>query len=484
MLNSKIDTQDSDASGEQTAPACAGHQATSQVRHLLNSAFRPAAQDGALLWLGNFEAERHWDHPGAIHLPSVTQPSDSAIVNRLEEMTLLLAGAPDFVILREQPDPDFLAYLAELGFVLPSVISIDADDRTLPVSELILKTDSFTARLRELAQSHPGLCLLPFGKTRLEESIGERSGIPVAGATVQILETVNSKIYSRQISAELGLRTIPGAACATFEELERAAIEMSSYFPNRLILKEAMGVSGKGLLVIETKDRLNRALAMLGRKAKPGIPCRFVLEKWIEKLTDINYQILVTPDGGVRLLCIKEAVTRNGIHMGHYSPPLLTPHQREDYQVAAEALGKRLFQSGFVGIAGIDSIIDQQGNVYPALEINARFNMSTYQLALDQMVPSRSTTVVKHYPLLTGERVAFSRLRAALEPLLFGIGGRAEGVGIMCFGSVNCNPPGASSSAKGRLYVFLATTDRDDINELDAQVQTRLASCAGVIKVN
>src|SRR5208283_3678495 len=144
---------------------------------------------------------------------------------------------------------------------------------------------------------------------------------------------------------ELGLRTIPGVSCATFEDLERASVEMCNYFPNRLVLKEAMGVSGKGLVVLESRERLERALAMLRRKVKPGIPCRFVLEKWIDKLTDINYQILVTPDGGVRLLCIKEAVTRNAVHMGHYSPALLSPRQRESYEAAAAALGRRLLES-------------------------------------------------------------------------------------------------------------------------------------------
>lgn len=461
-----------------------GHEATNSFRRLLSSAFcSPSGRDGPFLWLGNFEAERHWDDPAALHLPSIPMTADATIVNRLEEMTLLLAGAPDHVILREQPDPGFMAYLAQLGFVLPSVIGIGSEDRILPVSELILKTDSFIECLRELARLHSALCLLPFGKTRLEEAIGERTGVPVAGPSAQLLETVNSKLYSRRVTEELGLRTVPGASCATFEALELAAAEMSVYFPDRLVLKEAMGVSGKGLLVIESPERLERALAMLGRKVKPGAPCRFVLEKWIDKVTDINYQILVNADGSVRLLCIKEAVTRNGVHMGHYSPPQLTGPQRHDYEIAAEAIGKRLFDDGFVGIAGIDSIIDQAGQVYPVLEINARFNMSTYQQALDRMVPPESTTVVKHYPLAISGFVPFSGLRSVLEPILFGLGGRREGVGIMCFGSVNCNLPGAKGAAKGRLYVFLTARERDAIEQLDTDVQARLAQCEGVIAV-
>jgi len=169
--------------------------------------------------------------------------------------------------------------------------------------------------------------------------------------------------------------------------------------------------------------------------------------------------------------------------MGHYSPPQLTARQREDFEIAAEAVGKRLFADGFRGIAGIDSIIDTQGQVYPVLEINARFNMSTYQLALDRMVPPQSTTVVKHYPLAVGGQVPFSALRDCLEPLLFGIAGRREGVGIMCFGTVNCNVPARDSFAKGRLYVFLTAHARDAVEPLDSEVQARLAACVNIVGV-
>ena len=51
--------------------------------------------DSHFVWLSNFDAERFWASSSAIKIPSLTQPDDQAMVNRLEEMTLLLAEDPD-----------------------------------------------------------------------------------------------------------------------------------------------------------------------------------------------------------------------------------------------------------------------------------------------------------------------------------------------------------------------------------------------------
>jgi D-alanine-D-alanine ligase-like ATP-grasp enzyme len=460
-----------------------GHAVTSQVRRLFQAVFPdPSAPDRRFVWLSNFDAERHWDVPGAVHLPSISQPAETAIVNRIEEMTLLLAGQPDTVILRERSDPDFLAYLEELGFALPSIVSIDCGERTRPASEAILDSDACCERLKDVARRNPGACLLPYGKTRLEEEIGRRVGLPVAGPDAALLETVNSKLYSRRITEELGLRSIPGRACASLQELEEAAPALLHETPGGapLVLKEAMGVSGRGLVVLDNEERLNRTLTMLRRKARPDAPCHFVLEQWVGKLKDINYQLLVLPSGEVRLLSVKEAVAQNGVHMGHRSPAVLSEEQLEIYRTATQAVGRRLFQSGFTGLAGIDSLVDDGGDVYPVLEINARFNMSTYQLALERMIPAGATTLVKHYSLSLSKRLPFSTLRRRLEPLLFGIDGREDGVGIMAFAPANCNAGAAGHTAKGRLYVFLTAGDFAAVERLDAQVLAGLAECSGV----
>jgi len=41
----------------------------------------------------------------------------------------------------------------------------------------------------------------------------------------------------------------------------------------------------------------------------------------------------------------------------------------------------RAYQHGYHGVLGIDSLIAKSGLIFPVVELNARFNLSTYVLA-------------------------------------------------------------------------------------------------------
>ena len=201
------------------------------------------------------------------------------------------------------------------------------------------------------------------------------------------------------------------------------------------------------------------------------------MEQWIEKEKDINYQILIYSAGDVQFLAIKESFARGAVHAGHRCPPELTTAQLSVYSAAALAIGKELHRAGYSGIAGVDSIVDREGNVYPILEINARFNMSTYQLSLERALEPGARFIVKNYQLFLQNRVRFQDLARGLGEALFGVRGRMSGVGIMCFATVNCNVKSSASQAKGRLYVFIAGKDSSEIDSLDLKTQKCLEAC-------
>ncbi|HET9790240.1 MAG TPA: hypothetical protein VFR08_02970, partial [Candidatus Angelobacter sp.] len=246
-------------------------------------------------------------------------------------------------------------------------------------------------------------------------------------------------------------------------------------------LKEAMGVSGKGLVVMERPEKMDHVLELLRRQDRPERKYAFVVEQWIDKEKDINYQVLITASGDVQMLAIKESFARGAVHAGHRCPPELTAAQLSLYHSAAHAIGKELHRAGYWGIAGIDSIVDREGNVYPVLEINARFNMSTYQLALERALEPGSRFIVKSYRLLVRSRLRFQDLAKGLGDSLFGLHGRMRGVGIMGFGTVNCNVKPTAMQAKGRLYVFIAGKDLLEIDSLDLMTQKTLEACGAIV---
>lgn len=448
------------------------------ARALFASLLPPQEQSNLrFVWVNNFEAERFWAPRQVAELPKFSQPTDVAIVNRLEEMGLFLAQYPDVLILREPSDRAFLAYLSRLGFDLPIMLTVNPVDKVTPISEAILADKDIRGMLTELAVEEGHRYLLPYAKTKMEEEICNQTGLKSLGPSATICEKVNSKIYSRRISNELGLRTIRGIECESIAALEECSEQFAAQINEgrSIVLKEAMGVSGKGLYVADTNNKLQQIIRLIKRKAKPGDEVAFVMEVWIDKLKDINYQIFISPSGEVRLLAIKELVTRDGVHLGHRFPADLTAAQIACYEEAAEAIGARLFADGFTGLAGIDSIIDREGAVYPVLEINARLNMSSYQLGLEWLIDPRSCVMAKHYPLLLKRPLSFSDLKSSLGPDLFLPPQNISGALIQNFAAVNVNyNPGAVAPFKGRLYALIVGRNFEEVMQIDQRIFLKL----------
>ncbi len=104
-----------------------------------------------------------------------------------------------------------------------------------------------------------------------------------------------------------------------------------------------------------------------------------LLESWIEKERDLNYQFLIDRRGNVTFTSVREALVYKGVHLGHKLPVNLTPVQEVELERAYKIIGKQLAESGYYGVVGVDAMIDTKGLLYPCVEINARFNMATYQ---------------------------------------------------------------------------------------------------------
>jgi hypothetical protein len=226
-------------------------------------------------------------------------------------------------------------------------------------------------------------------------------------------------------------------------------------------------------------------ISSLVRRSVVGRPA-LVVEEWVAKSADLNYQLTIARDGGVRFDFVKQAVTDQGVHKGHRMPSPLTRRQRDELADAGGRLGSALAADGYFGVVGIDAMVDPEGGLYPAVEINARNNMSTYQVRLaEEIVGHDRTALARHYPLLLFRPLPFRRLRAALDDILLE---RAGGTGIMVHGFATVNAAFAASGSgagestapgqpvHGRLFALLAGDDQAIVDRLDAEVTRRLAA--------
>lgn len=421
----------------------------------------------------NFEVEAHWaaNHVG---LPTVAGRAVAPVVTRMDELGVLLAGPADHLVLKRPIDPEYDAYLREIGFAPPTVLTPDEVSADRPTAEDLLNSP---VALRELAAlGERGARLLPMGTSVAEQKLAEAAGLPLAVPDAATFERVNSKIYSRRATERLGLRPVPGACVETVGELEQVLAGYRTDPPaGGMVVKDAYGVSGKGLVLLDSVTKLDRLLTMVTRRARRTGDDRLavVVEEWLPRESDLNYQITVDRDGGVSLDFVKRALTRDGVHQGHLFPAGLSPAHLDEVAHAANAIGGQLHADGFTGVAGIDAILTTGGVLHPVLEINARFNMSTYQGGVTERFGGPDTvTLARHYPLRLAAPLRFAALRDALGPLL-----RTDApdrVVITCFATVNAEADSVEPPFDGRLYLMLFAPDATRLTALDTAVRAAL----------
>lgn len=420
-----------------------------------------------LVLVCNFEAEQQWAE-GFVGLPSAAMNTSAVLIRRMEELGALLAGPDDVLVLKRPLDPGYRAYLADLGLRPPTVLVPEHTTPDRPTAQDVLASPVALRRLAALAGD--GARLLPMGATVWEQRLAETSGLALAVPDAATCQRVNSKIYGRRLAERAGLKCVPGACCETVDEF---AAVLDGYRPRlagdgfRLVVKDAYGVSGKGLVVLDGVTKADRLKRMVRRTAQRRGEERLhvVVEEWLPKRCDLNYQVTVSRDGHVSLDFVKQALTEHGVHKGHLMPPELDPAQHRQIAEAAEAVGRYLHLDGYHGVAGIDAIVDSDENLYPVLEVNARLNMSTYQGGVTERCQGPGqVAMARHYPLRLDRPRTFDEVRRTLAPVLDRRDG--ERFVVTCFGTVNANTR-QSTPFEGRLYALLVARDRRRLAALD-----------------
>ncbi|MFD0772490.1 hypothetical protein ACFQZ2_00975 [Streptomonospora algeriensis] len=424
------------------------------------------------VWLCNFEVEREWAQ-GFPGLPAARGNGSAAVVQRMEQLGALLADPGDHLLLGAPLDPGYRDYLASAGIAPAQEIRVDGAD----TAHAVLESPTALKRLRELANR--GAYLMPMGTSKSVAQIAAATGLRLTTPDAETVQKVNSKIYSRTLVDELGLRAVPGRSCTSVDAL-RSALPGEGAGEPPLIVKDAYGVSGKGLLVVDSKERAAGLMRMVDRRAaRSGDPAiHVVVERFLDKRFDLNYQFTIDRDGHTRLDFVKKALTSGGVHQGHLMPAGLSCAHLEELGRVSQLLGERLYADGFFGVVGVDALLGADGHLYPVLEINARLNMSSYQgRVMEAFHRPRSVALAKHYTVRLHRPVGFAELTESLGDLA-APPTSGHGALITCFGTLNAGfgetQGDAAAPAEGRLYTVLFAPDSARLTELDQRFAAQM----------
>ena len=251
--------------------------------------------DTPLVFVCNFEAENYWAR-GHVGLPAPAPAGISPVVQRMEELGVLLAGPDDHLVLSRPLDPGYRAYLERLGFELPAVIVPDRPPAPAPPPTPSCDSPDCLRRLAELGSA--GALLAPMGTTDAEQKLADVRRPAARRPGRGHLRAGQQQDLSVAGGRAAGLRPVPGHCCETVAEF---GVRTRRRADLPIVVKDAYGVSGKGLVVLDSPAKADRLLAMVERRARRTGDARLsvVVEAWLPKQHDLNYQVTIALDGAV-----------------------------------------------------------------------------------------------------------------------------------------------------------------------------------------
>lgn len=230
---------------------------------------------------------------------------------------------------------------------------------------------------RVIEKERPDGILLSFGgQTALncgvelyEKGVLERYGVEVLGTPVQaIIDTEDRDLFVKKLD-EIGVKTIKSEACATVEEVQKAAHELG--FP--VILRAAYALGGLGSGFCDNEEQL-LAQAEEAFSFSPQV----LVEKSLKGWKEIEYEVVRDQYDNCITVCNMENFDPLGIHTGEsiVVAPSQTLSNSEYHKLRALAI-KIIRHIGIVGECNVQYALDPNSEDYRVIEVNARLSRSS-----------------------------------------------------------------------------------------------------------
>ncbi|MCK6575418.1 acetyl-CoA carboxylase biotin carboxylase subunit [Myxococcota bacterium] len=243
-----------------------------------------------------------------------------------------------------------------------------------PVAQSYLNQDAvIEAALQTGAEAiHPGYGLL-------SENAGfarrvAAAGLVFIGPTPEAIDAMGDKARARETARAAGCPVVPGSDGPVDDDTAAAAIAASLGYP--VLVKAAGGGGGIGMAIVESPEKLPRALTSCRDRGRSSFGNAAVyLEKYIERPRHIEVQVLFDHHGhGVHLFERECSVQRRHQKVIEEAPsPFVqrTPGLRDGLTRAALAAASAI---GYRNAGTVEFVVGQDGAFY-FIEMNTRLQV-------------------------------------------------------------------------------------------------------------
>ncbi|MEC0125279.1 hypothetical protein [Paenibacillus pabuli] len=406
-----------------------------------------------------------------------------SIVLCMDELLFPFCGSDDILYTRCKIDPKLYAYLNGLGFSFRSRYHFDLNDenKSLP------GPDMFNPCIFSLAASslqHEGLLthnvkhLSPYAITSDTEEYLHATGLTGSLPDLETVKHVNSKFYSSRLLTRIG-ENCYGMEVNSVVEVQ--AVGNTLLKRGAYLLKDPFGVSGKGNMLIENEAMQRRIAEHLDKQERRGLRSQFLLEPLLRKEIDFSSHWFIHKSGERDFISVQRMLNQQQNYGGSIraDEALILLLENAGYFDTMEKALRILFEDGYHGFVCFDSMILEDGEIAPIIEINARKSMGLINAYLDKGLEKHGHTgLLTFLSLGLPEGFIFGSLLDALHVsgLLF----RGQGeYGIMPISSntvmvndiltsrrISEGIQSHRGMPKGRLYISVVGRDNDHRSEL------------------
>ncbi len=426
------------------------------------------------LYLGTLNSELFWREDGYSELLSISDPQSDKVLSVLDELQFVFCSKPNDVLITRMPiDLFYKEYLTKIGFkfscnnVIPKNGFHEKESGEFAVCELIAKCSnmSYFSKLASTTKSFSPYSILPESELLLKK-LKIENDIP----DINVVKKVNSKVFSSFLSKNLANLKKEEIVYSS-NDLLKAGTEMLS--SSQVLIKDPMGVSGKGNIQINSEKLLSRICKHIQKQEQKGKKTCFVLESMLNKKTDFSSQLLINKNGEIKFVTV-QVMQNNGFAFSGIETSdssFLSFLDKTEYFKQIEWIGDQIYKEGYFGPVCIDSMVNQQDEVIPIIEINARKSMGLINYSLDQYLTNFSVKGKLMYrSLILKNELPFEILHNRLSELgiLFSIP-NPYGILPLSANAINVNAidnTKHSDSFKGRFYFSLVTEDKEKGNEI------------------
>ena len=332
------------------------------------------------LFISEFESETRLRSSGSFSLPSLSlfKKRNDLLLHGMDGLTISMADKGDILVTRIPLKDEYLRWwkdaFCEVGNISPN--SSPSDDNETSIYHLLQKDEATHGILKNST-------IRNYAVTKEYYDMCNSIGLEVTEPDLSIVTMLNRKSWSNEVRNHFGYAP-RGITVSSIETFDACIHKMLDTY-GTVLVKDSMGVSGRGILPVDSHKAAERLSLHFKKQKEEGKQIfDFVIEPYLNCTMDFSCQLHINHDGNT----IIDGYQKNtGIGFGYYSSENLRKEETDlilssGYPTCVMNIGEEMAKTGYFGYACIDSMIADKDTVIPLLEINPRMSMGRFNLSL------------------------------------------------------------------------------------------------------